>query len=448
MAKPNPTDMTHDQIETERQTILDRLWRRKRRTIERVMEDGRDYLRLQALLAVPGHGNFQAEIDGNAPDSKRTVYRYIDVAQVLGDVDCATLAQMDLTATYDLASAVKAYAKEQNIEVSEAREVYTPYLKAMERLSIQGGGRWRKVSPGHIKEWIEDFEKRLQAEEEALNRLEQGLFEEEPDDDRRGGDDDQTEVDADEHGGGDEAEHEGDGSDNGNDAGDSANLGTDENTSDPTTTGSGESVDDGPLDANDAGNQEFLSLAADITEAVEELKGDGIFIESGDGHLKFGPDIYYTPPEAVDILVPFLPRGTVIWECASGDGHIANRLRGYDFSVVESDIRRGTNFLSCDPPDCDIVITNPPGRGITDFVIRCYALGRPFALLMPITALESAPRQEQYRNGLELLIPDRRIRFVDPYGKVGNSPPCLSAWFCWGLLPAPYIFAPLLSPGP
>lgn len=129
-------------------------------------------------------------------------------------------------------------------------------------------------------------------------------------------------------------------------------------------------------------------MRKEIREAVEELKDDGIFVESADGRLKFTTDIYHTPPEAIDILAPFIPRGSVLWECATGDSHGANRFRHHGFNVIESDIRGGANFLSCDPPDdYDIIVTNPPWSKSTDFVKRCYDLGKPFALLMPITAL-------------------------------------------------------------
>ena len=156
--------------ETELQTIKERLWARKPRKIEFVMEDGRDYKRAQEIYAAPGYGVFQAWVDG-MPDSLRTAYRYMNVVEVFGDFDCATLAQIDITALYDLASGVKAYADQHNLEITEAREVYTPYVKAMERLNIQGTGR--KVSPTQVKRWVEEWEDRLQAEEDALNKLQQ-----------------------------------------------------------------------------------------------------------------------------------------------------------------------------------------------------------------------------------------------------------------------------------
>lgn len=67
------------------------------------------------------------------------------------------------------------------------------------------------------------------------------------------------------------------------------------------------------------------------------------------------------------------------------------------------------------------------------FLERCYELGKPFALLMPLTALESKKRQTLFRkHGIQLIIPDKRINFETPSGK-GSGAWFLTAWFCYGL---------------
>ena len=449
---------TTEEFEAEDRLIEEQLAERKRSEDSDLLEIGGIYCRLYDLYACHRHGQWETRVIQIGFHSPKTAGRYRKAAIVFGGFNSDTLAGLTRTAIYFLAEEVLKWQEDGARTLEEAKDTYQPYRYAIEQLEMG-----RKINKPQIERYTEEWEQQLDIEaasrcrdrdgehgEEVLGDVSHqdsqdgaadgGQTDSDPEGAHGGGDGDQAVLDTDEHGGGDEAEQDGDG------AGDSSNPGTSENRSDPTATESGESVDDDHSERADAENQELLTLAGDITEAVEELKGDGIFIESADGHLKFGPDIYNTPPEAVDILVPFLPRGIVVWECASGDRHIANRLLGYDFSVTESDIRRGTNFLTCDPPDFDVIVTNPPWSKATEFVTRCYDLEKPFALLMPITALESAPRQEQFKKGLELLIPDRRIRFIDPYGKVGNSPPCLSAWFCWGLLPAPHVFAPLPSP--
>ncbi len=40
-----------------------------------------------------------------------------------------------------------------------------------------------------------------------------------------------------------------------------------------------------------------------------------------------GSDDFQTPPEALVPLLPYLPAGWTIWECACGKGYLAEALR-------------------------------------------------------------------------------------------------------------------------
>ena len=148
------------------------------------------------------------------------------------------------------------------------------------------------------------------------------------------------------------------------------------------------------------------------------------------------PDDFQTPDYAVKPLLPYLQQSWHIWEPAQGEGNIVRFLCEQGYSIVGSDILTGTDFLT-NMRDCDAIVTNPPYRYKNDFLRRCYALGKPFALLMPLTALESKERQSLYRTyGLELLLMDRRIHYKTPSGKVenaGSNAWFATCWFTWGL---------------
>jgi hypothetical protein len=75
-------------------------------------------------------------------------------------------------------------------------------------------------------------------------------------------------------------------------------------------------------------------------------------------------------------------------------------------------------------------------------------LGKPFALLMPLTALEGITRQEMYKKyGIQIILPNRRINFLTPSGKK-SSAYFVSAWFCFGLnLPKDLNFVELNTNG-
>ena len=49
------------------------------------------------------------------------------------------------------------------------------------------------------------------------------------------------------------------------------------------------------------------------------------------------PDNFQTPKEAIDVLIPFLKRNWVIWECAWGKGNLFSFLKQEGFNVTGSD---------------------------------------------------------------------------------------------------------------
>jgi len=147
----------------------------------------------------------------------------------------------------------------------------------------------------------------------------------------------------------------------------------------------------------------------------------------------FAPDDFQTPKEALVPLLPYLRANWVIWECAEGKGYLTNELRARGYLVIGSDILTGQDFLSWMPSHFDCIITNPPYSIKHKFLIRCYQLGKPFALLLPLTTLETRTRQKLFTQyGLEIILFDKRINFHVPSGKESKSW-FATAWFTWGL---------------
>lgn len=147
----------------------------------------------------------------------------------------------------------------------------------------------------------------------------------------------------------------------------------------------------------------------------------------------------YTPEVAIYPLLPFLSKDKVIWDCAFGSGRLAEHFSKFGFTVVG---RSDCNFL-LEFVDCDVIITNPPYSFKDEFLDRAFALGKPFAFLLPLTALEGIKRGKMFRDkGIQVIIPDHRINFEIPSGK--RSAWFCTAWFCWGLnLPKDLLFVEL-----
>jgi hypothetical protein len=143
-------------------------------------------------------------------------------------------------------------------------------------------------------------------------------------------------------------------------------------------------------------------------------------------------DEFGTPREAIEPILPYLKKGWKIWECAWGKGSLAKHLREKGFEVCGSE---AIDFLKIPMPleDFNCIITNPPYSMKEEFLTKCYEYGKPFALLMPLTALEGKKRGALYKKyGIQLIIPNKRFNFETSSGK-GSGSWFATAWFCFGL---------------
>jgi hypothetical protein len=159
--------------------------------------------------------------------------------------------------------------------------------------------------------------------------------------------------------------------------------------------------------------------------------------------LESRSDDWQTPPHALQPLLPHLKKDWFIWECCSGKGNLVNALRDLDYLVYASDIKNRRDFLNMPKGKlleemefvirtCDVIVTNPPYSLKNQFLERAYALGKPFAFLMPLFTFEGPRRQSLFeRYGLEVIMIDHRIEFEPPPGR--NPIGFATAWFTWGL---------------
>lgn len=158
------------------------------------------------------------------------------------------------------------------------------------------------------------------------------------------------------------------------------------------------------------------------------------------------PDDFQTPKEALYPLLPYLDKDWFIWECACGKGNLVNELSGRGYFVNGTDILSGHDFLTWKPQHFDCIVTNPPFSLKQEFLERCYELGKPFALLLPLTTFETFKRQNLFKRfGVQVIFFDKRINFETPTGGGGSW--FATAWFTWGLnLPSDLLFVKLMNP--
>lgn len=145
-------------------------------------------------------------------------------------------------------------------------------------------------------------------------------------------------------------------------------------------------------------------------------------------------DECYTPEIAIKPILPYLNNKLIYYDCTSGiSSSIVDCLNNNNLNCLASNKK---DFLTDDLYNYDVIITNPPYSKKDKFIKKCYEIGKPFALLLPVSAIQGQKRGFMFdKYGIELLVLNKRIDFT---GK--GSPHFGVAWFCYNLLPNKIIF--------
>ena len=142
-------------------------------------------------------------------------------------------------------------------------------------------------------------------------------------------------------------------------------------------------------------------------------------------------DELYTPEEAIYPILKYLDKSKIYWECTDfGESNITKILEENGFKVVSTN-KDELDFLNDTAKfNFDVIITNPPYSLKNEFLHKCYEYNKPFALLLPITALEGKERNRLYKEkGIEIIVLDKRINFMKNKNNVWFN----TSWFCRGI---------------
>lgn len=155
---------------------------------------------------------------------------------------------------------------------------------------------------------------------------------------------------------------------------------------------------------------------------------------------KTGSNNFQTPDWPLESFLNAIPEGDPIFESNAlildpccGKGNIVKYLDENGYYSIGRDIETGYNFLTDPLPEGTThIITNPPYSLKDQFLARCYEHKLPFALLLPITALEGVKRQKMYiEYGMQLLVLPKRVNYETPSGE-GSGAWFHSDWFTDG----------------
>lgn len=146
-------------------------------------------------------------------------------------------------------------------------------------------------------------------------------------------------------------------------------------------------------------------------------------------------DEYYTPDYVVEIIVPYLKSNKnikTIW-CPFDKEYseYVKVLKNHGFKVIHTHIDYDQDFLTYEPHfEFDAIVSNPPFSIKNKVFEKTISYGKPWALLMSATSIQSASfvkilsKEEQLNN----LMFDKRISYN------GDRPPFPSWYFTGKIL--------------
>ena len=151
-------------------------------------------------------------------------------------------------------------------------------------------------------------------------------------------------------------------------------------------------------------------------------------------------DEYYTPPILVKPILRFIEPNSTIW-CPfdTYKSEFVLQLEAAGHNVIYSHIWYGKDFFTYEPDEpYDYIISNPPFSRKLEVFDRLYKLGKPFAMVCPLTMLNYQEVGEFFLDKeLQLLIVDKKVSFN------GNTASFNNSYLCYKMLPKDLMFTHL-----
>jgi len=163
-------------------------------------------------------------------------------------------------------------------------------------------------------------------------------------------------------------------------------------------------------------------------------------------------DFYPTPKDVTVALMDFLDLDPcTIWECASGNGAMANVIKTYGHNVIETDIITGHDFLTTNDIKSDAIITNPPFNLSHLFIEKAVKDARVVCMLLKSQYWHASKRYDLFNKNIPAFVlpltwrPDFLEHERKPGAKKG-APTMEVVWTVWkrGSVKTEYI--PLKKP--
>lgn len=161
-------------------------------------------------------------------------------------------------------------------------------------------------------------------------------------------------------------------------------------------------------------------------------------------------DEVYTAAYAIKPLLKYIKQfkeDAIIW-CPfdTVESQYVKVFEAAGYKVIHSHIDDGQNFFYYEPDEeYDVIISNPPFSCKDDVLKRLYELNKPYAILLPVPALQGQARFPYMKDGLQYLGFDKRINYYtnQDLTKTQNGVSFGSCYLCKHFLPKDLILEEL-----
>ena len=174
---------------------------------------------------------------------------------------------------------------------------------------------------------------------------------------------------------------------------------------------------------------------------AKELDSGKLMYSSGNN------DECYTPDYGVEPILKYIPKDATVW-CPfdTEESQFVIQISKQN-KVIRSHLESGQDFFDYEPEEWDMIVSNPPFTDKRKFFERALSFNKPFALIMTNTWLnDSAPKQLFKDKDLQLLMFDKRMKFISPDGRDNDKITFSSSYYCYDILPKQIIMEELDVP--
>ena len=174
---------------------------------------------------------------------------------------------------------------------------------------------------------------------------------------------------------------------------------------------------------------------------VKELDSGKLMFSGGNN------DECYTPDYGVQPILKYIPKDAIVW-CPfdTKDSEFVKQISQQN-EVIYSHLDTGQDFFTYEPDVWSCLVSNPPFTNKRKFFERALSFNKPFALIMTNTWLnDSAPKQLFKDKDLQLLMFDKRMKFLSPDGRDNDKITFSSSYYCYNFLPKQIIMEELDVP--